>query len=178
MKKKEIVVILHNIRSVHNVASIFRTADGAGVKKIYLCGITPGPMDRFGKILPQFAKVSLGAERSVSWDKTKVTSNRGQEIRKIIDRLKDDGYKIFAVEQAKGSAPYYRVRRQASHLRQGFGGQAGVKKVALIFGNEVGGLPPSILKKADKILEIPMLGRKESLNVSVAFGIVVYGILY
>lgn len=167
----ELVVILYNIRSLHNVGSIFRTADGAGVKKIYLCGITPAPLDRFGKIRPQFAKVSLGAEKSVEWERVKSTT-------RLIDKLKNPpaggGYKIFAVEQAKNSIPYYCVGSQKSRLRQDFGGQAGVKKVALVLGSEVRGLPSSILKLCDKILEIPMLGKKESLNVSVAFGIVAY----
>lgn len=177
MKKLEIVVLLHNIRSIHNVASMFRTADAAGVKKIYLCGITPGPLDRFGKILPQFAKVSLGAEKSVKWEKVKDTS-------KLIDTLRKDGYKILAVEQSKKSIPYYRF--------QPFGSAQGKNKLALIFGNEVRGLPASILKKSDKILEIPMSGvmvrqahhprhsrqGKESLNISVAFGIIIYSLLF
>ena len=153
----EFAVVLHNVRSLHNVGSIFRTADGAGVKKIFLCGITPAPVDSFGKVRPQFAKVSLGAERYVKWEKAYAAG-------KTIKALKSEGYKIFAVEQNKKSVPYYRVKGQVS----------GVKKVALVLGNEVRGLPPSILKLADEILEIPMRGKKESLNVAVAFGIVAY----
>ena len=164
-KFPQIVVLLYNIRSVHNVASIFRTADAAGVKKIYLCGITPAPTDRFGKILPQFAKVALGAEKYVSWVK-------GHGSSKLIDKLKTDGYKIFAVEQSSKSVPYYRVK--PFDAAQG----KNQSKLALVFGNEVRGLPPSILKKGDKILEIPMRGSKESLNVAVAFGIVVYDLIY
>lgn len=173
-KNFEIIVLLHNIRSVHNVASIFRTADAAGVKKIYLCGITPGPLDRFGKVLPQFAKVSLGAEKSMQWDGSASSSAMSsgpngspRAISKLLESLKNDGYKIMAVEQSKESVPYYCVMRQASS----------VKKIALVMGNEVRGLPASILKKSDKILEIPMKGKKESLNVSVAFGIIVYNLL-
>ena len=156
----EIIVILHNIRSLHNVGSIFRTADATGVTRIYLCGITPAPLDKFGRLRPQLAKVSLGAEKSVVWSKTSGTS-------KLIDKLKADGFKIFAVEQSKKSTPYYRLR--ATNTK---------RKFALILGNEVKGLPPSILKRADKILEIPMRGEKESLNVAVAFGIVAFGLLY
>ena len=114
-------------------------------------------MDSFGKVRPQFAKVSLGAERYVKWEKAYAAG-------KTIKALKSEGYKIFAVEQNKKSVPYYRVKGQVS----------GVKKVALVLGNEVRGLPPSILKLADEILEIPMRGKKESLNVAVAFGIVAY----
>lgn len=149
------VVVLQNIRSVYNVASIFRTGDGVGVDRIYLCGVTPGPLDEFNKPRADFTKVSLGAQDSLLWIKF------GSTVR-LLDRLKGEGYKIFAVEQAKGSAPYYKVRV----------GKAEFEKVALVLGNEVRGLTPAVLRCADKVLEIPMLGRKESLNVSVAFGIV------
>jgi len=158
---KEMVVILHNIRSLHNVGSIFRTADAAGVKKIYLCGITPAPVDRFDKIRPQFTKVSLGAEKSVSWN---ASARSARAIVKLLENLKQEGYKILAVEQSNKSIPYHKL--QTTHYK--------LKSIVLVFGNEVKGLPPSILKKADKILEIPMHGGKESLNVSVAFGIVVF----
>ena len=156
---REIVVLLHNIRSLHNVGSIFRTADAAGVKKIFLCGITPAPTDIFGKIRPQFAKVSLGAEKFVPWQRIWRTAD-------AIRNLKKDGYKIFAVEQSRRSIPYYSVKYQVSSI----------KRIALVLGSEVRGLPPSVLKRADKILEIPMYGRKESLNVAVAFGIIAFGI--
>ena len=156
------VVILHNIRSLHNVGSIFRTADAAGVEKIYLCGITPGPIDVFGKSRPQLTKVSLGAEKYVKWEKIKSAT-------RIIDKLKKDNYKIFAIEQNKKSILYSNIRR-SSNLRVG--------RLALVLGNEIKGLPTSILKRADKILEIPMKGKKESLNVAVAFGIVVYHFLH
>ncbi len=152
----ELVVILYNIRSLHNVGSIFRTADGAGVKKIYLCGITPAPLDSFGRIRPQFAKVSLGAEKNVPWEKV-------FSITRLLKKLRANGCKIFAIEQNRISIPYYKLKTE--NLKQ---------KIALVLGNEVGGLPSSILKLCDKILEIPMLGKKESLNVSVAFGIVAY----
>lgn len=158
-------VILHNIRSLHNVGSIFRTADAAGVEKIYLCGITPEPVDRFGKIRPRLAKVSLGAEKYVQWEKCKATS-------KLIDKLKNPqvggGYKILAIEQLKKSIPYYKLPK--SYILN--------SKICLILGNEVRGLPATILKKADKILEIPMRGEKESLNVAVAFGIVAFHITH
>ncbi|MFA5098834.1 MAG: TrmH family RNA methyltransferase [Candidatus Paceibacterota bacterium] len=152
------IIILHNIRSLHNVGSIFRTADAAGVEKIYLCGITPAPIDSFGRPRQQLTKVSLGAEKYIEWEKVKSTS-------KLIDKFKKEKYKIFAVEQSKKSVPYYKLHTTNNKQRA---------KLALILGNEVKGLPPSILKHTDKILEIPMFGKKESLNVAVAFGIVVF----
>ncbi|OGY63358.1 MAG: hypothetical protein A3I89_01830 [Candidatus Harrisonbacteria bacterium RIFCSPLOWO2_02_FULL_41_11] len=159
------VVILNNIRSLHNVGSIFRTADAAGVEKIYLCGITPEPIDQFGKPRQQLIKVSLGAEQSVRWD---ASARSARATLKLLERLKKDGYKIFAVEQSKKSIPYFRLRVESERL----------KNSALVFGNEVKGLSPAILKKTDKILEIPMRGKKESLNVAVAFGIVVFHLVY
>jgi len=150
------VVVLYNVRSLNNVGSIFRTADAAGVEKIYLCGTTPSPVDIFGKPRQQLTKVSLGAEKYVKWEKVKSAT-------RIIDKLKKQGYKISAIEQSKKSIPYYKL--QTKNLKQ---------KTALILGNETKGLPSSILKRADKILEIPMQGKKESLNVAVAFGIVVF----
>jgi len=155
-KGGDFVAVLHNIRSLHNVGSIFRTADGAGIKKIYLCGITPAPVDNFGKPRQQIVKTSLGAERFVKWQKENATRN-------VLKKLKKEGYKILAVEQSKKSIPYFRFSGKSS-------------KLCLVVGNEVNGLPTSVLKLADKILEIPMLGKKESLNVSVAFGIVAYHI--
>ncbi len=155
---KEMVAVLHNIRSIHNVGSIFRTADSAGIKKIYLCGITPTPLDRFGKVRQDFSKVSLGAERFVEWEYKR-------SVMPVINTLKKEGYVICAVEQSKNSKPYYSMRRKRANI-------------ALIMGNEVGGLPKPLLSKADEILEIPMHGGKESLNVSVAFGIVAYGVKY
>lgn len=159
------IIILHNIRSLHNVGSIFRTADAAGIEKIYLCGITPAPVDIFGKPRQQLTKVSLGAEKYIEWEKIGSTSSP-QAIIRLIDKLQNGGYKIFAVEQSKKSIPYYNVKCRVSDVR--------CQKVALVLGNEIKGLPLSILKRADKILEIPMRGKKESLNVAVAFGIIAF----
>jgi 23S rRNA (guanosine2251-2'-O)-methyltransferase len=154
-----LTVILHDIRSVHNVGSIFRTADAAGAEKIFLCGITPSPMDRFREVRPDFAKVALGAEKFVAWESAKTTAG-------VVKQLKKDGYEIFALEQSKRSVSYHAVRL-ASDAR-----------AAIIVGNEVKGLPPSILRSASRILEIPMMGKKESLNVAVAFGIVAFGLRF
>ena len=158
------IVILHNIRSLYNVGSIFRTADAAGVSKIYLCGITPKPIDEFGKPRPQLTKVSLGAEKYVEWDGS---ARSPQAIAKLIDKLRRDGYKIFAIEQSKKSIPYYKIPK--SYILN--------SKFCLILGNEIKGLPKLILSRADKILEIPMKGKKESLNVSVAFGIIAFNLI-
>ena len=181
---RQIIVVLHNVRSLHNVGSIFRTADAAGVKKIYLCGITPAPVDRFGKIRPQLKKVSLGAETTVQWD---ASARSARAIAGLLEKLKKEGYKIFAVEQSEESISFDKIRAKYAMTRHS------ATKIALILGNEVVGLPPSILKKADKILEIPMRGEmirsirqaqdrqahhKESLNVAVAFGIAVFRLIY
>lgn len=156
---KYMIAILHNIRSAYNVGSIFRTADAAGCEKIYLCGITPAPIDKYNRPVSHITKVSLGAEKYIPWEKVKSTV-------KIVNKLKKDGYTILAVEQSKKSIPYFSLsfpRKRKSR-----------NKFALVLGNEINGLSPAILKRADKILEIPMRGRKESLNVSVAFGIIVF----
>jgi 23S rRNA (guanosine2251-2'-O)-methyltransferase len=157
----KLIVIAHDIRSVHNVGSIFRTADAAGVTKIFLCGITPAPLDRFKEVRADFAKVALGAEKYIAWESAKTTAG-------VIKQLKKDGYEIFALEQSKRSVPYYEAARQ----------MRADSRAAIIVGNEVKGLPPSILKVADHILEIPMMGKKESLNVAVAFGIVAFGLRF
>ena len=170
------IVILHNIRSLHNVGSIFRTADAAGVEKIYLCGITPAPVDVFGRPRQQLTKVSLGAEKYVEWEKIKSTT-------RLIDKLKKEKYKILAIEQDKKSTPYYKLKiKNKGASTSGSTPKTNlltsdVNRLVLILGAEIKGLPPSILKKCDKILEIPMLGKKESLNVSVAFGIVAFHLL-
>ena len=152
------VVVLHNIRSAHNTASIFRTSDGAGIEKIYLCGYTPSPLGKLGEYRKDFTKVALGAEKTIPYEKEKSTIA-------TIKRLKEDGYEILAVEQDKRSVSYQEFKTRK-------------KKIALVMGNEVKGLTPSILKLADHILEIPMAGDKKSLNVSVAFGVVAYGLKY
>lgn len=159
---KQVVAIIHNVRSIHNVASIFRTADGAGIIKLYLVGITPTPHDQFGRIAKPFHKVALGAEESVPWEQ--VTT-----VKRAITKLKKDGYYIVAVEQAEnaialGSKAFKKIKKEA-------------KNIALVMGEEVDGIAPNILKACDAIVEIPMHGKKESLNVSVAFGIAAYALV-
>jgi len=151
------VVLLDNIRSLHNVGSILRTADAVGVEKLYLCGITPSPLDRFGVVRGDVAKVALGAERTVPWEKVASTG-------RLITNLKRKGFKVFALEQSPHSVSYNKLSSKAYNF----------DRVALVLGAEVGGVSPAILKKCDKIIEIPMLGNKESINVSVAFGVAAF----
>lgn len=155
------VVILDNIRSLHNVGSIFRTADAVGVEKLYLCGITPAPLDRFGIVRGDVAKVSLGAEKVVPWEQVARTST-------VIKKLKKEGYKIVGLEQTKRSVPY-------CSLDSRFYGND-KQKIALVLGAEVEGVSSGILKLCDTIIDIPMSGVKESLNVSVAFGIAAFAL--
>lgn len=154
--EQKIYLVLHNIRSLHNVGSIFRTAEGLGAKKIYLTGYTPEPYDIFGKLRKDFAKTALGAEKYLEREKEKNIFN-------LIKRLKKEKTQIIALEQSKKSISLKQFRPK--------------KSLALILGNEVTGLSPAILKKCDKIIEIPMRGKKESLNVSVAAGIAVYELI-
>lgn len=150
------VVLLHNIRSSHNVGSIFRTCDGAGVTEIILSGYTPAPIDRFGRLQKDIAKTALGAEHTISWSHVKTPST-------AIRRAKKAGMRIVGVEQDARSIDYRTYKDDVPTL--------------FLFGNEVKGLSKSLRDACDTILEIPMHGKKESLNVSVAAGIVLFGTL-
>ena len=156
MKVKQIYILLHNIRSTHNVGSIFRTSDTLGVSKIYLSEYTPTPLDRFGRPRKDIAKVALGAEKSIEWEYFK-------DPKKIIDKLKKSKFQIIGLEQTNKSVDYKKVRVKYPIL--------------FIVGNEVGGIESNILKLCDVIAEIPMKGKKESLNVSVAFGVGLFRML-
>lgn len=152
-------VLLHNIRSVYNVGSIFRTADAAGFSHVYITGYTPSPIDRFGRQRSDIHKVALGAEQSVSWSYT-------ESIKELIQQLKDSGVHIIAVEQSSDSFDYRKLEKLEINNNE----------VALLMGEETQGIEPEILKLVDGVVEIPMRGEKESLNVSVSFGIVAYEI--
>lgn len=141
-------VICHNIRSMFNVGAIFRTADAAGITKIYLCGYTPCPPRK------EISKVALGAELAVPWEQHAQTW-------RLIDKLKSRGVEIVALENRIGGSIDYRKYKPKFPL-------------ALILGHEVSGVSSGLFKRADAIIHIPMYGRKESLNVSVAFGIAAY----
>lgn len=149
------IVILDNIRSAHNVGSIFRTSDGAGVEKIYLVGRTPVPLDRFGREVGEIKKTSLGASEFVLWEQV-----GDEDAPALTLRLKEEGYEIVAVEQVADS--------------KDFNGLKMPNKVAYIFGNEIDGVGEELLKAADQVVHIPMQGKKESLNVSVAAGIILF----
>ncbi len=155
-KINDTIVILYNIRSVYNVGAIFRTADAAGISKIYLVGYTPAPLDRFGRARKDLAKSALGAETTVPWESVKT-------IAPLLAKLKKNGYEIVALEQDENSIDYKKYKAK--------------KKTALILGEEVRGIPKNILKECDVVIEIPMHGQKESLNVSVATGIALFRIL-
>jgi len=150
---KDLRLLLDNIRSIHNVGSIFRTSETAGVKKIYCIGTTPTPVDRFGRKRSDLAKVALGAEDLVAWEYHKSAVA-------LIGRLKKEGFKIISLEQEKDSINYKKAKA--------------AKNTLLILGNEVDGVSKSLLRLSDEIAEIPMKGKKESLNVSVAGGIMIY----
>lgn len=135
---------------------MFRTADAAGIDKIYLTGYTPAPLDRFGRKRKDLAKSALGAEEFVAWGQV-------ESISKLISKLKREGFKIIAIEQDKNSIDYRKVKLENQN--------------AFIVGPEVTGIPKNILKLCDIIAEIPMRGKKESLNVSVALGIALFGML-
>ena len=149
-------IILHDIRSVYNVGSIFRTADAAGVEKVYLSGFTPLPVDRFGRKRKDFAKVALGAEETVPWE-------HAPDIIHLVQKLKKGGCTVIGVEQAPKARDYKKVRTDSP--------------LALVFGNEVIGLSKNILAECDIVAEIPMRGKKESLNVAVAAGIALFRIV-
>jgi len=157
--QNSVCLILDNIRSVHNVGSIFRTADAAGVSMIYLVGTTPTPIDRFEKKRKDFIKTSLGAEDSVPWKYTK-------KISSTIKKLQSKGCVVLSLEQTPDSISYTKIQSKLKN-----------KKIALIVGNEVGGVSKQALTLSDFCIEIPMKGVKESLNVSVSTGIALYRIL-
>ncbi len=149
-------VILHNLRSAHNVGSIFRTAEAAGVARIFLTGYSPTPTDRFGRARGDIAKVALGAERLVPWE-------HHLRIASLLERLKREGVALVAVEQAPEAEDYRAFRAS--------------RPAAFIFGNEVRGLSWRALALADTVIDIPMGGRKESLNVAVVAGIILFSCL-
>jgi 23S rRNA (guanosine2251-2'-O)-methyltransferase len=145
----EFFVVADNIRSLENIGSIFRTADALGVSKIFLCGISGKPPHH------KISKTALGAEETIPWEYVKQTG-------RLINKLKNSKINIIALEQNKKSVNINKFKPKFS--------------LALIVGNEVKGVSKTILKKCDKIIELPMLGKKESLNVSVAFGVAGYEI--
>lgn len=156
------IAILDNIRSMHNVGAVFRTSDGVGIEKIYLCGYTPTPThETLGHVRPQVAKVALGAEEWIAWEKR-------PSAWRLLDELKKQGYTIIALEQSKRSVSLSQVKLTKVQW----------EKSALVVGHELEGLSLGVLKRADIVAEIPMVGKKHSLNVSVAFGVAAYALRF
>lgn len=155
MKTKTTFLILHDIRSAHNVGSLFRTADAAGVEKIFLTGYTPAPRDRFNRVNKEIRKTALGAEETVSWEKCSWSQ--------CLAFLRTHKVPLLALEQDDRAISYQNIR-----VKPPF---------ALIVGNEVAGIPAEILDECDEVIEIPMKGKKESLNVAVAGGIALFSLL-
>lgn len=143
------------------MGAILRTAEGAGVNKVFLTGYTPNPADRFGKIRKEIVKTALGAEKSIAFEKF-------VNIFWLIEKLKKEKIFIVSLEQGSSAISY---KKFATNYRQKIKNKSGL---VLILGNEVQGLSQNILKKSDAIIEILMRGNKESLNVSVAAGIALF----
>jgi len=146
-KRLPFTVVLNNIRSLYNVGSIFRTADGVGVEKIYLCGITGTPPN------PQITKTALGAEETVIFEHC-------WDVIHVIQLLKAQGYTIVLLEQLDKSIPYQEYEPKGP--------------VCLVIGNEIEGVSEELISYCDAALEIEMDGIKNSLNVAVAFGVISY----
>ncbi len=150
-EKMPVTVVLDNIRSLNNIGSIFRTSDAFRVECIHLCGITAKPPHR------EIQKTALGATESVQW-------KYFQETEESVQELKDAGYRIWVVEQTEGSVLLNTEDINAD------------QKTAIILGNEVQGVQQSVVNMADICLEIPQMGTKHSLNVSVSAGIVLWSL--
>jgi 23S rRNA (guanosine2251-2'-O)-methyltransferase len=148
-EKLPVVVVLDNVRSMHNIGSIFRTGDGFSVNGIYLCGITAQPPHR------EIEKTALGATQSVEWKHFNTTLE-------AVAALRADGYEIIAVEQAAGSIMLNTYQPVAD------------KKYALIFGNEVNGVSDEVMAEIDQCIEIPQFGTKHSFNIVISAGIVLW----
>ncbi|MBI2476388.1 MAG: TrmH family RNA methyltransferase [Candidatus Taylorbacteria bacterium] len=155
-RNKEVFIVLHNLRSVYNVGSIFRTADCLDVSAILLTGLSPLPVDRFGRWRKDFAKTALGAERTVAW-------KHFPRISQALRFLKSRQTFIVALEQTANAGDYRKIKPRYP--------------AAFIFGNEVLGIPRAVLKQCDAVAEIVTRGLKESFNVSVAAGIALARIL-
>ena len=150
-EKTPIIVVLDDIRSLHNIGSFFRTCDAFLIEKIYLCGITATPPNK------EIHKTALGATETVAWEYEK-------EVMQVVDRLKKENVKILSVEQVEGSIMLNNFTVESNG------------KYALFFGNEVKGVNQQVIDSSDVVIEIPQLGTKHSLNVSVSGGIVIWDI--
>ena len=150
--KNPIVIVLDNLRSMHNIGSAFRTADAFLCEKIVLCGITAQPPHR------EIHKTALGATESVAWEYSENTID-------ALETLKSSGYIIAAIEQADQS-----ISLEKFNINPG-------EKLALVFGNEVKGVQDDVIHHSDLVIEIPQFGTKHSLNVSVSIGVVIWDLI-
>lgn len=153
--QRRIILIAHNIRSAHNVGSLFRTADAVGVAKIYLTGYTPAPIDRFKRPQKEIAKTALGAEQTVPWE-------HFPGVTKVLAQLKKEQVRVVGLEQDERATSYTQYKKK--------------DPVALIVGNEVDGIDEETRLLCDELIEIPMNGEKESLNVAVAAGVALFAL--
>ncbi|ADX68168.1 MULTISPECIES: RNA methyltransferase [Weeksella] len=149
IEKIPVVVVLDNIRSMHNVGAVFRTADAFLIEKVYLCGITATPPHK------EIHKTAIGATESVDWEYEENALN-------LIEKLRKDNYSIVCIEQVENSISFPEYEVDPS------------RKYAIVMGNEVDGVQQEIIDKTDVCLEIPQSGTKHSLNVSVCTGIVLW----
>ena len=147
-------LIIENVRSAYNVGAMFRTAEGAGVDQIFLCGYTPTPTDRFGRAQAEIEKTSLGASAIVPWEHV-------VDCVALVGGLQKTGVRVVAVELTAAAIPLSQFVPNS-------------QAVAYILGNEVTGVTKEVLGVVDQVVCLPMRGQKESLNVSVAAGIVMY----
>jgi tRNA G18 (ribose-2'-O)-methylase SpoU len=152
-------LVLHDVRSVINVGAIFRTAEAFGVGRIVLSGYTPGPLDRFGRIRQDFHKAALGAEKMVEWE-------RLEGVEDVLRTIESEHQQLVVLEQHERSVPLSGLRERNKDT-----------SLALVVGNETEGVDPRFIERAERIVEIPMLGKKESLNVSSATAIALYELL-
>ena len=148
-EKTPIIIILDDIRSLHNIGSVFRTCDAFLIEKIYLCGITAIPPNK------EIHKTALGATETVSWEYTK-------DVLEVVEKLKAEKVAIYSIEQVENSIMLNDFRPETN------------KKYALIFGNAVKGVQQEAINLSDGVIEIPQLGSKHSLNISVSAGIVIW----
>jgi tRNA G18 (ribose-2'-O)-methylase SpoU len=153
---RQFTVILDNIRSAYNVGAIFRTADAVGVDKIYLCGITPEPENNLA-----ISKTALGADSIVPWEAQ-------PNAYLLVSRLKKDGFHLLALECTHRSIDIMDLLIDSSDTRP----------IALVVGNERSGIDPGIIDLCEKVLCLPMRGKKKSLNVAVAFGAAAYWLAF
>ena len=148
-QKTPLIIVLDNIRSLNNIGSVFRTADAFLVDKIYLCGITATPPHK------DIHKTALGATETVAWEYAEHTID-------VINKLKEDKIEVLAIEQAEGATMLDDVKVTSG------------ARYAVVFGNEVKGVSQKVVSSANKVVEIPQLGTKHSLNISVSVGIVIW----